>query len=49
MRSLTERLKVAQAEMKIAARLANQANKRVQRLLVVITALEKRIELKDAK
>jgi len=49
MKILTERLKVARVELKIAQRALNQAERRVHRLLGVIAALEKRIELRTAK
>jgi hypothetical protein len=49
MKILSERLKVAQAELKIAQRAMNQAERRVHRLLGIIAALAKRIELRSGK
>jgi len=42
----TERLKVAQVELRIAQKFFNQAQRRVYRLEALIAALEKRLEQK---
>lgn len=46
MKKWAERLKVAYAELRIAQKFFNQAQRRVHRLEALIAALEKRMEQK---